>query len=95
MLHTTEMRSTVHAPTHSAHEPCTVSVFRTVADDALACRVRGEFSEMPGMRLTLEQAMRMWTMNRETCKSLLRSLLATRFLEIDGSGRYRKAHGGY
>ena len=30
-------------------------------------RVRGEFMEMPGLRLTPAQAMRLWGLERETC----------------------------
>jgi hypothetical protein len=56
--------------------------------------VRGEFREMPGMRLTIDQAMRYWMIDRTTCTSLFDSLVAARFLEFDGTGRYRKTHSG-
>ena len=79
----------------NAHEPCTVTLYRTAAQDALLRRVRSEYCEMPGMRLTMDQAMRLWTLDRQTCTSVLNSLIATHYLELDGSGRYRKAHGGY
>ena len=81
--------------TGETHEPCTVSLFTTSRTDNLLRRVRGEYRAMPGMRLTMDQAMRFWMIDRATCTSLFDSLVAARFLEIDGTGRYRKAHAGY
>lgn len=82
---------------HADHgpEPCTVTLFTTSSDDALLRRVRGEFREMPGMRLTIDQAARLWTLDRDTCAKIFDSLVAARFLEVDVNGRYRKAHCGY
>ena len=77
------------------HEPCTVVLYRTSKEDALLTRARGEYREMPGMRLTIEQAMRLWDLDRKTCQWLLNSLVAAQFLAIDANGRYRKAHSGY
>ena len=81
--------------TGRTHEPCTVVLFRTSKEDALLARARGEYREMPGMRLTIDQAMRLWDLDRKTCQWLLTSLVAARFLEIDPHGRYRKAQSGY
>ena len=81
--------------TGTIHEPCTITIFRTTVEDALVSRVRGEYREMPGMRLTVDQAMRLWMLDRETCSDVLSSLVAAHFLERDQSGRYMKAHGGY
>ena len=81
--------------TGRTHEPCTIVLFRTFKDEALMRRVRGEFREMPGMRLTIEQAMRLWDVDRQTCQSLLSSLVDEHFLEHDEHGRYRKSHCGY
>ena len=81
--------------TGATHEPCTVTLFRTSQEDHLLRRVRGEFREMPGMRLTIDQAMRLWMIDRTTCTRLFDSLVAARFIEIDRTGRYRKAHSGY
>ena len=77
------------------HEPCTVVLYRTGKLDALLRRARGEYREMPGMRLTTEQAMRLWDLDRQTCESLLSSLVDAHFLEIDANGRYKKRHSGY
>lgn len=87
--------SGVERRTGVPHEPCTVMLFRTIKEDALLRRVRGEFREMPGMRLTVDQAMRLWNLDRLACNKMLCSLVASRFLEVDSNGRYRKAHGGY
>jgi hypothetical protein len=77
------------------HEPCTVTVFRTTAEDTLLWRVRGEYREMPGMRLTVDQAMRLWMLDRGTCVKVLDSLVTAHFLERDLNGRYARAHSGY
>jgi hypothetical protein len=83
------------AATAGTHEPCTVLLYRTSREDALLRRARGEYREMPGMRLTIEQAMRLWDLDRQCCQSLLSSLVDAHFLEVDQHGRYRKAHCGY
>lgn len=77
------------------HEPCSIVVHRTASEDALLRRVRSEFREMPGMRLTLGQAMRLWDLDRPTCSAVLGSLVASHFLRLDSYGRYGLAHGGY
>ena len=87
--------SGVGTVTGGTHGPCTVMLFRTAREDALLRRVRGEYREMPGMRLTIDQAMRLWDLDRQTCQSLLNSLVEAHFLEVDAQARYRKAHPGY
>lgn len=79
----------------TTHEPCTVMLFRTSNEDALLRRARGEYREMPGMRLTINQAMRLWDLDRQTCEWLFNSLVDAQLLTIDVSGRYRKVHTGY
>ena len=81
--------------TGDLHEPSTVMLFRASKEDALLRRVRGEYREMPGMRLTIEQAMRLWDLDRQTCSRLLASLVAAEFLKVDGDGRYGMADSGY
>ena len=78
-----------------AHEPCSVVTYRTLHEDAVLRRVRSEFKEMPGMRLTLDQAMRLWDLDRPTCCAVLESLVASHFLQQDRNGRFAKAHAGY
>jgi len=43
-------------------------------------RVRGEFLEMPGLRLRIEKAQRLWGLDRSTCEALLTSLVQAKFL---------------
>jgi DNA-binding GntR family transcriptional regulator len=79
----------------TTHEPCTVTLFRTAAEDALLYRIRGEYRDMPGMRLTLEQAMRLFMLDRGPCTRVLDSLETKGFLKRDPNGRYMRAHAGY
>ncbi len=50
-------------------------------------RIKAEFLEMPGLKLTPAQAGRLWNLNRTTCEGLLGQLVATEFLArtTDGS----------
>ena len=66
-----------------AHEPCTVLIHRTSKDDALLRRARGDYREMPAMRLTIEQAMRLWDLDRHHCQSLLDSLVENAGHEVE------------
>ena len=43
-------------------------------------RARAEFLEMPGLRLTLVQAQRLWAFDRALCDAVLAALVQTRFL---------------
>ena len=54
-------------------------------------RIRGEFLEMPGLRLTSAQASRLWGLDAATCQRLLRTLVDSRFLTRTSDGRYRRA----
>ena len=43
-------------------------------------RVQGEYTEMPGLRLTSAQAQRLWGLDREACDALLGALVDAKFL---------------
>jgi hypothetical protein len=43
-------------------------------------RAKSDFIEMPGMQLTLKQAVRLWTFDPDLCEEVLRSLVQSRFL---------------
>ena len=43
-------------------------------------RVKGEYIEMPGLRLTIAQAQRLWGLDRAVCDSLLGALVDAKFL---------------
>jgi len=55
--------------------------------DALR-RVKGEFLEMPGLKLTLSQAQRLWGFDREICRALLGALVDARFLACTPDGAF-------
>jgi hypothetical protein len=48
--------------------------------DGLVRRVQQEFLEMPGLRLTPEQAGRLWGLEREACRAVIDRLGASSFL---------------
>jgi hypothetical protein len=49
-------------------------------------RVRSEFLEMPGLRLTPEQAGRLWGLEGELCRAVIDALVAESFLRRTPSG---------
>jgi hypothetical protein len=61
------------------------------AADALMRRVRGEYWEMPGMKLTMPQAQRLWALDAATCQSLLLSLVENGFLARTHDGAYARS----
>ena len=58
-------------------------------DDVLR-RVQGEFIEMPGLRLTLPQAQRLWSLDADSCRQVLEALVDARFLEPPDEGVYKR-----
>jgi hypothetical protein len=48
--------------------------------DSLVARVRGEYGEMPGLRLTVSQACRLWDVDVSTCEVLFEQLVREGFL---------------
>jgi hypothetical protein len=48
--------------------------------DSLLSRIRGEYLEMPGLRLTFAQACRLWHLEAAACTAVLEELVAERFL---------------
>jgi hypothetical protein len=56
--------------------------------EALVARIRGEYSEMPGLRLTLAQACRLWQLDASTCEVLLEQLVRETFLGKTPDGAY-------
>ena len=51
-------------------------------------RVRAEFLEMPGMKLTIEQVQRLCGVDGSLCRVVLDSLVEAKFLYIKSDGRY-------
>jgi hypothetical protein len=48
--------------------------------DSLVARVRGEYCEMPGLRLTVSQACRLWHVDVPACEMLFEQLVREGFL---------------
>ena len=59
-----------------------------VGFDQLLQRVRAEFMEMPGLRLTLAQAQRLWSIDQSLCLALLVALVDVGFLMVTRDGAY-------
>jgi len=55
---------------------------------SLQNRIRAEFIEMPGLRLTLEQAQRLWSLDCETCRRVLMLLVEAKFLVFGSDRKY-------
>jgi hypothetical protein len=58
--------------------------------EQLLRRVRGEYLEMPGLRLTRLQAQRLWALDEQTCAEILDSLTEARFLLRQNDGTYTR-----
>jgi len=56
-------------------------------------RVRGEFLEMPGLRLTSEQAQRLWRLDETSCEAVLGALVDARFLAKTRDGAFVRDDG--
>ncbi len=54
-------------------------------------RVRGEFLEMPCLRLTLAQAARLWALDHSTSEKILAGLTSSGFLARTSEGAYARA----
>jgi hypothetical protein len=59
----------------------------------LLLRVQSEYREMPGLKLTEAQARRLWDLDDDTCRFVLKTLLEQRFLKCTPSGTYVRATG--
>jgi hypothetical protein len=64
---------------------------RASASDGWLDRVRGEYLEMPGLRLTLAQVSRFWSLDPDTCARVLDALVEARFLILTSDGLYARA----
>ena len=57
-------------------------------------RLRAEFLEMPGLRLTIEQAQRLCGLDPDRCKALLDALVDANFLCVTLDGTYARVSDG-
>ena len=51
-------------------------------------RIRGEYIEMPGLRLTVTQAQRLWGLDRTVCETVLSALVDVEFLIRNRDGTF-------
>jgi hypothetical protein len=58
------------------------------ANEQTVRRVRGEYLEMPGLRLTEKQAQRLWGLDSVSCAHVLEALTEARFLSRREDGTY-------
>lgn len=80
------LRSVTYSPTGSELAMRSDSIYEQ--HDFLLSRIRGEYSEMPGLKLTVPQACRLWQLDRDTCESVLDQLAAEHFLLRTAEGSY-------
>jgi hypothetical protein len=62
---------------------CTVSPMEV---HAVAHRIRHEFIEMPGLRLTVRQAARLWGLEPAACETVINVLVRAAFLRWTSAG---------
>ncbi len=61
--------------------------------EELVERIRAEFIEQPGLRLTEAQASRLWQLTPATCHEALSMLIASGFLARTPDGRFARSNG--
>ena len=59
----------------------------------LVDRVRSEFLEMPGLRLTLPQAARLWGLDLPACEAVVAALIRSAFLQRTATGAVTRVDG--
>jgi hypothetical protein len=79
-------------PYERAAFECHVKI--VMSHDTLVKRIRAEFLEMPGLRLTLEQAQRLCGVEEELCQQVLDTLVDTKFLCVKPNGSYARLSDG-
>ena len=54
----------------------------------LISKMRGEYESLPGLKLTREQACRLWAVDEETCEIAFDALISEGFLHRTGTGKF-------
>ncbi|HKF67468.1 MAG TPA: hypothetical protein VKB36_13085 [Vicinamibacterales bacterium] len=57
----------------------------------LVGRIRSEFLEMPGLRLTVLQASRLWGLDEDSCRRVIDALVGSSFLRWTALGMIARA----
>jgi hypothetical protein len=68
-----------------------IAAFATEEDARLVTRVLGEYREMPGLALTLKQAVRLWGCDEATVQRIVDVLVERRILRWSRDGRVVRA----
>jgi hypothetical protein len=71
-----------------AHRPRVEGVMTATHSPHLTRRIQGEFTEMPGLKLSLAQAQRLFGLGTTECEELLRTLNDSGFLARTRDGSY-------
>jgi hypothetical protein len=58
-------------------------------------RIRAEYLEMPGLRLTLDQARRLCGVEQALCQMVLDALVDEGFLRVNSHGHYARVTTGH
>ena len=64
-------------------------------DRHLLMRIRMEYVEMPGLRLTSRQASRLWNLDQAACEAILATLVEELFLSRTRDGSYLRRDTGH
>ena len=83
------MNEVFHHPGHPrGKERIMVSPLAVQSSDIILCRIRAEYREMPGLKLTGAQAQRLWGIDRESCGGLMADLVTSGFLARTRDGAF-------
>ena len=80
--------------TEDRHRPARACGVIVMPHTSLINRIRGEFLEMPGLRLTLTQAQRLCGVERTLCQRVLAILVETGFLCLKTDGSFTRLSDG-
>jgi hypothetical protein len=70
------------------HRPASPNADTSI--DLLVERIRAEYIEQPGLRLTEAQASRLWRLDEQQCRHCLSELTGADFLKRSEDGRYAR-----
>jgi hypothetical protein len=65
-----------------------------VLSEQLLQRICAEYVEMPGLRLSLKQAQRLWGLDEEACAQILEFLVKAKFLKLAAPDTYGRLTDG-
>jgi hypothetical protein len=63
--------------------------------ERLVRRLKAEFLEMPGLKLTEAQARRLWALDAASCSFVLERLVETNFLSRTRDGAFIRLNGAF